>query len=112
MRVKFSGFRDQTPWQGPDHRFRVFFSDSCTAHKLVAGIPLVYINSNRVALCFSFQVLFPQARLHAVAQTRSPTIGGDARLCKGFAGLGALQQEQEGNESFNLFALAAPGLQN
>lgn len=81
------------------------------AHKLVAGIPVVCINSNRIALYFTFRVLFPQARLHAVAQTRS-TIGGGAWLRKGFAGLGAPQQEQEGNESFNLFALAAPGLQN
>lgn len=70
---------------------------------------MVYINSNLIALCFSFHVLFPQARLHAVAQTGSPTIGGDARLLKCFSDLGALQQEQEGNES--LFALATPGLQ-
>ena len=102
----------QTQRQGPDHSFRVFFSGSCMAHKLIAGIPPVYITSNRVALCFSFRVLFPQVHLHAVAQTRSPTVGGDACLCKGFAGLGALQQGQEGNESFNLFALAALGLQN
>lgn len=99
----------RTQRQGPDHSFRVFFSGSCTALKLVAGIPIVYINSNQIALCFNFQVLFPQARLHTVAQTRSPTIGGGVCLCKGFAGLGTLQQEQEGNDSFNLFALAAPG---
>lgn len=102
----------QTQRQSPDQRLRVFFSGSCRAQELVSGTLLVCINSSWTALCSAFRVLFPAARLQAVAQTRSAAIRVGAGLGKGFAGLGAPQQEQEGNDSFNLSALAAPGLQN
>lgn len=68
----------------PRLSFRFFFSSFNMDHKLLAGISLVCINSNLIALCSDFRVLLPQARLRAFAQTRSPAVGGNTCLQKAF----------------------------
>lgn len=88
------------------------FPGSCAAQRLGAGIPAAMLTAE-VQLCVcDFPGIVPKARPCAVAQTTAPLSGAGTCLWGGFGGSGARQHQQEGNESFNLSALAAPGLQN